>query len=321
MGGLFRRRPVRHLAIGIAPLLLIGVVLVIVLASRFSTAAAPLRAATATAEATVVRGDLGTDGKTVELSWTDADGQAHTSQIRVPEVSNVQAGGKATVQYVPDDPSKIFVGGDETSIRLRNLAFDVFAVTVVLLVAVLLTIVHVLRRLRAEQRPGTPAPVTYARSRRGLLQRAWLIVEDAGREWWVPVHWEPQLPGLLAKTPAKVHGRPGVDRVLAFDVDGAPVWQSGRKRREPPRKADMFTATVPWSSSAERRAEMVATGAPPAGLVRQFRSDAVVIVVAPLLGLLWAYLDGSGKGGFAVATVLMLGVLFWLPSIVGSDPD
>jgi hypothetical protein len=320
MGGLFRRRPVRHVAIGIAPLLLIGVVLLVVLASRFSSAAAPLRAATATAEATVVRGDLGEDGKTVELSWTDADGQAHTSQIRVPEVSNVQAGGKATVQYVPGDPGKVFIDGDETSIRLRDLAFDVFAVTLVLLVVLLFTIVHVLRRLRAERRPATPAPVTYARSKRGLLQRAWLIVDDGGREWWVPVHWEPQLPELLAKTPAKVHGRPMADRVLVIDVDGGPVWQSGRKRRGPPRKADVVTATTPWSKSAERRAETVATEAPPAGLVRQFRGDAAVIVVAPLLGLLWAYLDGSGRGGFSGATVLLLGVLFWLPSIVGSDP-
>ncbi|HVQ96186.1 MAG TPA: DUF3592 domain-containing protein [Mycobacteriales bacterium] len=321
MGGLLRRRPVRHVAIGIAPLLVIAVGLLILLTARFSTAAAPLRAATATAEATVVRGDLGADGKTVELRWTDSRGEAHTSQVRVPEVSNVHGGGKATVRYVPDDPSRIFVNGDETSLRLRDLAFEIFAVTIVLLGAVLLTIVHVLRRLRAERRPATPTVATYARSKRGLLQRSWLILEEGGREWWIPVHWEEQLAGLLAKTPAKVHGRPMLDRVLVIDVGGGVVWQSGRKRSGPPPKADVITATTPWSKSAERRVEATPAEPPPTGrLSRQFRGDAVVIVVAPLLGVLWAYLDGSGQAGFIGASVLMLGVLFWVPAIFGSDP-
>lgn len=319
MGGLLRRRPVRHLVIGIMPLLLVGVVLLILLTTRFSTTATPLRAATATAEGTVVRSGIGADGKTVELSWTDARGQQHISQIRVPEISNVQTGGKATVQYAPDDPSRIFVGGDETSVRLRDLAFEWFAVGLVLIVTVLVTVVHVLRRLRGERRPATPMPVTYARSRRGLVQRSWLIVNDSGREWWIPVHWEPLLADLLANTPAKVHGRPASDRVLVIDIDGTPIWQSTRKRTIAP-KGDVVTATTPWSKSAERRAGAVAAPPPAGGLVRQFRGDAVLVAIAPVMGLLWAYLDGSGAGGFAGATVLMLGVLLWAPAVFGSDP-
>jgi hypothetical protein len=50
------------------------------------------------------------------------------------------------------------------------------------------------------------------------------------------------------------------------------------------------------------------------------RSDLVVVFAAPLLGLLWAYLDGSGLAGFAGATVLAAGVLFWLTQLLGSDP-
>jgi hypothetical protein len=36
--------------------------------------------------------------------------------------------------------------------------------------------------------------------------------------------------------------------------------------------------------------------------------------------VLWAYLDGSGPAGFAGATVLAAGVLFWLTQLLGSDP-
>jgi hypothetical protein len=319
MRGLLRRRPVRHLAIGLAPLLVAGVVLLIVLTTRFARLAEPVRAATATATATVVRGELGADGKEVQLRWTDARGAQQLSQIRVPEIANVQPGGTVLLHYVPDDPSRVYVGGDETSVRLRNLAFDIFAVTIVLIGALLLSGVHVLRRLRAERRPGTTLPATYARSKRGLVQRSWLVLNEAGREWWVPVHWMPALTAMLAKTPCTVHGRPASDRVLVVDVGGTAVWQSGRKRTAPP-TGDIVTAAAPWSKSAERRAGDDAAPPPAAGLARQVRGDGVLIVVAPLLGLLWAYVDGSGSGGFVGATVLMLGVLLWVPALLGTDP-
>jgi hypothetical protein len=53
---------------------------------------------------------------------------------------------------------------------------------------------------------------------------------------------------------------------------------------------------------------------------RQVRGDLVPVLMAPVLGILWAYLDGAGPGGFAVATALAAGVLFWLPQLLGSDP-
>jgi len=51
------------------------------------------------------------------------------------------------------------------------------------------------------------------------------------------------------------------------------------------------------------------------------RADAVVAVAAPLLGLLWAYVDGSGVAGFAAATALSAAGLFWLFQLLGSDPE
>jgi hypothetical protein len=90
-------------------------------------------------------------------------------------------------------------------------------------------------------------------------------------------------------------------------VDGAEVWPSGRLRARPPR--------------GERHV-VVPEDAPdrPPSWARQVRSDLVVVFAAPLLGLLWAYLDGSGPAGFGSATVLAAGVLFWLTQLLGSDP-
>jgi hypothetical protein len=275
-----------------------------------------VRDATAQAQATVTASDLGADRREVELRWTDALGAAHVSRVRVPEVTNVKTGVTVTLRYVPADPSRVYVGGDETSVQLRNLAYGVFVVTLVLVVVLAVSLVHVARRRAAERRPATTMPVSYTRSKRGLVRRSWLVLDDHGREWWVPVHWEPVLARLLANTPCSVHGRPSTDRILVVDVEGTPIWQSGRKRPVAPR-GDVRTTATQWSASAQGSAEEVA--APP-GLGRQLRADAVLIVVAPLLGLLWAYLDGSGRAGFAMATVLMACVLFWLPAIIGSDP-
>jgi hypothetical protein len=44
------------------------------------------------------------------------------------------------------------------------------------------------------------------------------------------------------------------------------------------------------------------------------------VLPAPVLGLLWAYVDGSGAAGFGIATALVASVLFWLPGVFGSDP-
>ncbi len=149
------------------------------------------------------------------------------------------------------------------------------------------------------------------------MHRSWLQLTDADREWWVPVHWDPVLITTLAKTPSTVHGRPLTDRVLVIDVNGTPVWQAGRKRPAAPSGA-LLAAAAPWSKAAQRRAEETADV--PTGLGRQFRTDAVLLVAAPILGLLWSYFDGTGTAGFAGSTLLFAGVLFWLPSIYGSDP-
>jgi hypothetical protein len=317
MRGLWRRRAFRHLVIGIAPLLVLGTVLVVVLSLRFAEAAAPARAATAEAPATITQTGLD-NGTAVEMRWTDSRGQQHLSRLRVPNSGRIRPGETVTLRYVPSDPALVFVGGDATYLLLRDLAYDIFIVALVVLVATAVSAVHVVRRLAAERRPGRTVPATYARSRRGLIHRGWLLLADADREWWVPVHWEPALASMLAKTPCTVHGRPLIDRVVVVDVHRTPVWQSGRKRPVAP-GGEVITTATPWSKAAQRRTEE-AQASPPVSLGRQLRVDAALLAAAPLLGLLWAYLDGSGRAGFAGGTLVLACVLFWLPSIFGSDP-
>ena len=311
--------------VGLLPLLVVGTAVLVVLAIRFGAAAAQVREATGRATATVERSALGPERREAELRWTDDRGTERTSRVRAAVAGEVPAGTRVELRYVPHDPGRVYVNGDETSARLRDLAYGIPLVTLLIAVVVLVTTVHITRRLAAERRPGTTMPVSYARSRRGLFRRAWLVVDDHGRRWWVPVHWDPLLTRLLAKTPATVHGRPAGDRVVVVDIDSTPVWQAGRRRRDPPGGQILMTAP-PWSKSAKRRVDAAATvgteagATPPLGLGRQFRTDATLLVAAPAIGLLWAYLDRSGPASLLLATLLAACVLFWLPTILGSDP-
>ena len=307
MQALWRRRPVRHVVAGLLPLLVAGTVVIAVLAVRFVDAAAPVREATGRAQATVQRSGIGPEGREVELSWTDDRGTPRVSRVRAARAGDVPTGRTVELRYSPADPSgPVFVAGDETSDRLRDLAFGLL-VTVLLVVGVLVASgVHLARRLAAERRPGNTMPVSYARSRRGVVRRSWLVLTDDGRDWWVPVHWEPALLGVASGTPATVHGRPSRDRVVVVDVGGTKVWQAGRRRPTAPRGVVTDAADPPTPTSV--------------GLVHQVRTDSALLVVAPIAGLLWAYLDDGGAASWAAATALVAGVLFWLPTVIGSDP-
>jgi hypothetical protein len=321
MTALLTRRPVRHVLAGLVPLVVVGVVLTVVLAWRYETAAAPVREASARAVATVQGSGLGADGRGVELRWVDQQQTQRTGIVRAARSGTVPLGAQVQVRYVPSDPARVYAAGDETEARLRDIAFGIAVVLLVLLVAVAASVVHVVRRLAARRRPGTAVTVTYARTRRRLLRRSWLVVADRGRTWWLPVHWDPALSRLGSDAEATVHGQPGRGRVVTVDVPGATVWQaSGRVRTDPPRgevdtDEDLWSAPGPAARPATASADAAGIG-----VGRHLRTDGAVLVAAPLLGLLWAYVDGSGWGGAIVATVLVGAVLLWLPTLLGSDP-
>jgi hypothetical protein len=303
---LWHRRAVRHVVLGLLPLVVVGPLLVLGLALRFADTATPLREATARATATVVRSGVGPDGREAEVRWTDESGRAVTSTVRAAGTADVPVGTQVALRHRPGDTGRVFVNGDETSARLSELAFGIGLVGLVVAVAVAVSAGHLVRRRAAERRPATTLPVSYARSRLGLVRRSWLLVQEEGRAWWVPVHWDPALETLPPGSRAGVHGRPSRDRVIVVDVDGTPVWQAGRRRLGPPRGE---------ISSA-------ATGAPDRGvsLGRHFRADAGPLAAAPVLGLLWAYVSDGGGTTWLLATVVAAAVLFWVPTVFGSDP-
>jgi hypothetical protein len=154
--------------------------------------------------------------------------------------------------------------------------------------------------------PVTDVVATRFGVRQGLLVRSWLELATASGVRWLPVHWSAELAGLAPGSRVEVHGRPDRGRLVLPVVGGSEVWPSGRVRTRPPR-------------GEQRQADP--DPAPPGGWGRQIRGDAVGLVVAPVLGLLWAYVDGSGVGGFAVATLVAAAVLFWLTQLLGSDPN
>jgi membrane protein YdbS with pleckstrin-like domain len=57
------------------------------------------------------------------------------------------------------------------------------------------------------------------------------------------------------------------------------------------------------------------------GLLRQLRADIVLIVPAPLMGLVWAYLDGGGVWSWLGASVITAALALWLGALRGSDPS
>jgi len=175
MRGLWHLRPVRHLVVGLLPLVVVAVALIVVLSVRFDREAAPVRQAAGEATATVTRSGLGSGGDEVELRWSDAAGQQHLSLVRVPGSRQVKIGSTVTLRYNPSDLSQVYVGGDATYVRLRNIAYDIFLTGLVLIVVVAISAVHVARRLAAARRPGHTMParqVTPPRPRAGAPQLA-----------------------------------------------------------------------------------------------------------------------------------------------------
>lgn len=306
MKALWRRRAVRHVVVGLLPLLAVGTAVLVVLGIRLAETSAPVRDATARATATVERTGLGPDGQDLEVAWTDDTGTRRTSTVRAGRATDVPVGAQVVVRYRPGDPGRVFVAGDETSAEIGDLAFGIMAAGLLMGGAVVASGVHVARRSAAGRQPVTRLPAAYGRSRFGVVRRSWLVVEDAGRSWWVSVHWEPVLEELAPDTPVAFHGRPSRDRLVVAEVAGTPVWPAGRKRSTPPRGEvdELDPAPAPRYVS----------------LTRHFRADSALVAAAPILGLLWAYVDDGGPVSWLLATLLAGAALVWLPTVRGSDP-
>lgn len=279
------------------------------LGAQLTNVRTPLADATAVTTATVT--DVRPDGREVGVTFRDDMDRPRNGFLVLAEPVDVPAGARVAVRYDPradpDDRLLVHADGDATTDAVRDVVFGMAVVATVLALGVGCTggRVVVVRRLR-KRRP-TPVTATRLLVRRGLLLRSWLELDTARGPRWQPVHWSAEIARLASDRTIEVHGDPTRHRFVLPVVDGAEVWPSGRVRATPPR--------------GDQRTPRPDPGAGQIGLARQGRVDVVLTCAAPLLGLLWAYVDGSGAAGFLLATVFSAAVLFWLAQLLGSDPE
>jgi hypothetical protein len=304
------RRASRQLLLGLVPLLLVGLVLLAALAVRLGDVRAPLAEDSATATATVTAVGTGSDGRGLDVAFTDAAGAQRTGVVELERALDVPVGARLAVRYDPDDPADgsavVHTDGDAASAALSDVLFGLVVVLAVLLAAAALTAARLLGRPRLRGRPALRLTATHVVVTRGLLVRSWLEVDTSAGLRWVPVHWAPELDRLPPGARIEVRGDPARERLVLPVVEGAEIWPSGRVHDRAPR--------------GDLRQAPVDPAATDVGLARQARADGVLPFLAPVLGLLWAYVDSSGLLGFLTATVLSAAVLFWLPQLLGSDP-
>lgn len=310
-------RAVRHLTMGTAPLLVIGVAVFIVLTVHAANLRSDIRRATATATATVTAVGVVDGTETTTVKWTDATGVARTGFPVYAQHHGPQVGDRIELRYVPGRPAHVYTSGDATDRELTSINGSVVLVVIVVVGAAAAVAVRIARRRLAARRSPTRVLATPVHVRLGLIHRAWLLLTDGDRELWLPVCWDTAVAGLLAETPVLLRGRLGRG-LCVVDTDDASLWASGPLRRRLP-LGRHIAVTARWSKgAASKRTAGDATA--PVPLRRQARGDAALVLAAPLLGLLWAYVDVLGPVGFALATAIFAGILIWAPSMYGSDP-
>jgi hypothetical protein len=289
--------------LGAVPLLIIGLGVLIGLSIAGSRVAGKLADASIHTHGVVQHIDSHGDPRHATVRWN-----GRTTTFTFPGNSHPDNGDRIEVRYVPGHPDRAYAAGDTTFARADALTGGVLYTAVIMIVVLLVSVVRIVRRTSAARQPAVTVKLSRVRTRFGLIQRSWLVGTQGGLERWVPVYWEPELAGLLADTPCTVHGN-----LAVIEIGDARIWPSGRVRTVQPRGRQLSNPGTYGRGAAVPEL-------PSIPLSRQARRDAAFLAIAPLLGLLWAYVNGTGLIAFALATVLLAGLLFWAPSVYGSDP-
>ncbi|SMD20804.1 DUF3592 domain-containing protein [Lentzea albidocapillata] len=233
----------------------------------------------------------------VEVRWPSG-----TARVAYENGARV-VGRQTQVAFDPADPSRAVIPGSDLFLETdRALGGVTFSVAVALLV-VLAGAVRVLLAVRPARGGGTTVSVRRIRLQSGLMVRSWLEVEGPV-ERWLPVYYDPVL--VTLPSPSDVELRGG--RVAV--INGVTVYPSGRPVTKHPRGRRLDNPVQPDSDTRA-----------PRGLAAQLRVDAVFMVPAPVVGLFWAYLDGSGFTGWITATVIAAVLGLWWAALRGSDPS
>lgn len=186
---------------------------------------------------------------------------------------------------------------------------DILLLGLIVLVALLTCGWQFLSRSCAARRPGVTTQLRHLRVQRGLLTRTWFETSSPSSRRWYPVHFHPLLLELPSPAEVTVHGR----RLAAITVSGVTLYPSGPARTREPLGTRTDSPAEPDGYAAERARAA-------ARWTRQLRVDAVFLVPAPFVGLLWAYLDGGGPGSWLGATLITGALGLWWAALRGSNP-
>jgi hypothetical protein len=282
--------------------------LALVAGSVLASAAAQLDAAIGRTFGTVTA----VEGDAVVVSWS---APRIGRRVDVVELAGTAppVGTRTEVAYDPADPSRPLVPGAALLARAdRALSALVLAGTVAGIVLAV-GAWQLVSRGRAAGLPVRSVPVRRVRVQAGLLQRSWLETQTVPPRF-VPVHFDPVLVGLPAPADVRLHGDPLRDRLVAAEVDGRLLHASGPVRRAEPAGRRIDNPSRPDGSAPERAARLAPLG-------RQLLADLPLLLPAPLIALLWTWVDGGGPPSWAALTLLMGALGLWVAALRGSDPS
>lgn len=247
----------------------------------------------------------------VRVRWQPPGGAVRTSVVELSRWPPL-IGSRTQVAFDPAEPSRLTLPGS-TAIATGNRALADLACVAVVAAGVLVAGgSRGVIAARTARRPARVMRLRRVRVQAGLLSRSWLELEDAPQRW-VPVSFDPVLVTLPSPASVTVHGDPRRDRRVAATIDGRWVYPSGPVRGDEPRGRRVDNPAHPDADTARRAGE--------ATLGRHLRVDLVLVLPAPVVGLLWAFVSGGGLTAWTGAAVVAAAVGVWTGAYCGSDPS
>jgi hypothetical protein len=246
--------------------------------------------------------------RTVVVRWTPPGAlQRDTAVALAAEPPPV--GTRTEVAFPPSDPGAALVPGAEVLARVDRGVGTLALIVVVLVVVGAVSATSVLARRRAARRPTTWHRVRRVRVEAGPIARSWL--ELPGR--WIPVHYDPVLTTLPSPAEAGVHGDPARHRLVPVEVGGRTLWPSGPVSAVEPRGRRHGNPSGPDEHAARRAARLDRLG-------RRLRAVLPLAAPAPVVGLLWAWVDRGGVTTWLATSVLLGALALWWGALRGIDP-
>lgn len=283
-------------------------VLAVVAGTTLAAASRQLDAATRRTFGTI----SAVDGHRVDVRWTPEGGTERTDPVLLAG-SPPLVGTRTEVAYDPDAPGTPLVPGAAVLADADSSLGTLYLTATVAGLVVVMGGGHLVSRRRAAAQPVRSVPARRVRVQAGLIARSWLETETVPRRW-IPVHFDPLLVGLPSPVTMRLHGDPLRDRLVAAEVEGRVLHASGPVRTQEPRGRRTDNPSAPDTATLQRMARL-------ALLHRQFRADLPLLIPAPIVALLWTYVEGGGPATWAAATALLAALGLWLAAVRGSDPS